>query len=160
VSDIECIHGLALAACDSCSPKKAPIEPEAATTKARTPRAAPVRRHAGSVRAQAERRLHVVLTIDDLADFFAAGELIDPIYSSGPGEIGWDERLLTTGASDQVVLVVRADVAGGPTSLTVESIQLVAVANIVVQERVRELLAMTDYRTRVAVHPPWFQPSE
>jgi hypothetical protein len=157
VSDTECIHGLSFAACDSCSPKKPQVQPESAVPKARVPRSAAIRRHAGSVRAQAERRLHVVLSIDDLADFFASGELEDPIYSSGPEELGWGERMRAAGALEQAVLVVRADVAGDPTNLTVESIQLVAVANVVMQERVRELLAMTDYRVRVAVHPPWFQ---
>jgi hypothetical protein len=97
-----------------------------------------------------------VLSIDDLADFFASNELVDPIYSSGPDELGWGERMRSAGALEQAILVVRADVAGDPTTLTVEAIQLVAVANVVMQERVRELLAMTDYRVRVSVHPPWF----
>jgi len=39
-------------------------------------------------------------------------------------------------------------------------VQLIAVANNSAQERVRELLALTDLRTKVSVYPPWFQPSD
>jgi hypothetical protein len=161
VPDTECIHGLDFAACDSCSPKKVPVEAQVtATPRTRTPRVAAGKSRVSSLKAAVDQRLHVVLTIDDLGDFLAAGELVDPIYSAGPEEIGWAERLHSSEALESVVLVVRADATGGPPNLTVESVQLIAVANVVVQEQVRELLAMTDYRARVAVHPPWFSVAE
>jgi hypothetical protein len=55
-----------------------------------------------------------------------------------------------------VVLVVAAHAVLGLDTLPLEAVQLVAVANTVAQERVRELLALTSLTAKVAVHPPWF----
>ena len=147
----ECIHGLDLAACDSCSPAPKPVVehvvPRQRATKA--PAARPLK-------ATAPRRLHVVLSIDELADLIADGELIDPIYFFGPEELAWGERRRAADAARNVVLVTTAAAVAGLDELPVSAIELIAVANTIAQERVRELLSPTEYRPRVAVFPPWF----
>lgn len=151
----ECIHGLELSACDSCSPKpQAP--PPVAVVRARTPKASsvPVRRAAVTRDAQ---RLHVVLTLDEFADVLADTELVDPIYFHGPEELAWSERRRAADALRQVVLVTTRVAVSGLDTLPISAVQLVAVANTVAQERVRELIAMTAFTPKVVVHPPWFQ---
>jgi hypothetical protein len=156
--DLECIHGLDLAACDVCSPKPPPVKPVPAA-RVRTPRAtaevrakpvrtAPINRDA--------QRLHVVLSLDEFGDVLADGELVDPIYFHGPEELAWSERRRAADALRQVVLVTTRGAIAGLDTLPLSSVQLVAVANTVAQERVRELIAMTEFRARVVVHPPWF----
>ena len=150
----ECIHGLDFAACDVCSPKKVPVV-ERAETRPRTPRTPPAR----SLHAKAPQRLHVVISLEEFADALAAGELADPIYYVGPEEPAWAERRRSPRALDHVVLVVSADAVRGLDTMPFTAVQLVAVANNVAQERARDLLAMTSFTPKVAVHPPWFTAS-
>jgi hypothetical protein len=49
-----------------------------------------------------------------------------------------------------------ASAVAGLDTLPLDAVQLVAVANTVTQERVRDLLTLTDFSPRVAVFPPWF----
>lgn len=147
----ECIHGLDFAACDVCSPKKSPVveRPAPAPRAARTPPARPLR-------AKAPERLHVVLTLEEFADALAEAELVDPIYYVGPEELAWAERRRSPRALELVVLVVSAEAVRDLDVLPLSAVQLVAVANNLAQDRVRELLAMTELTPKVAVHPPWF----
>lgn len=152
----ECIHGLELASCDICSPKKRvePVETKRATVaKTKAPAAR-------SLKVKAPTRLHVVLYIEELADALADGELIDPIYYVGPEEVAWGERRRSKRALEQVVLVVPAEKVAGLDVLPLSAVQLVAVANTNAQVKVRDLLAMTEVSAKVAVHPPWFTPPE
>ncbi len=147
----ECIHGLELASCDACSPKpRVRVEPVEA--KRRIVKTPAVR----SVKVSAPTRLHVVLSFGDIADVLADGEIVDPIYFYGPEELAWTERRRAADALDQVVLVVPSAAVAGLDTLPLSAVQLIAVANIVAQERVRELLALTELRAKVSVHPPWF----
>ena len=150
----ECIHGLDVGACDVCSPKKAPAV-ERAAPKPRVARTPPAR----SLRAAAPQRLHVVLSLDDFGDALAAGELADPIYYVGPEELAWTESRRSPHALENVVLVVSAEAVRGLDVMPLTAVQLVAVANNVAQERARELLALTSFAPKVAVHPPWFTES-
>jgi len=150
----ECIHGLELASCDVCSPKKAPPPPPRA---ARAPAAKPVA--ARALRAKTPQRLHVVLTLDEFADALADGVLTTPTYYVGPEELAWAERRRAPRASELVVLVVAAELVRGLDDLPLTAVQLVAVANTVAQERVRDLLALTTLAPKVVVHPPWFMTS-
>lgn len=146
----ECIHGLDFAMCDVCNP---PARPVAAPVK----RAAPVRpTRPAPVKNRSEQRLHVVISLDDFGDALAAGSLDDPIYFHGPEELAWSERRRAADASRNVVLVTTQGAVAGLDTLPLDAVQLVAVANTVTQERVRELLALTDFAPRVAVFPPWF----
>jgi hypothetical protein len=149
----ECIHGLDFASCDICSPKKPPVV-ERAEPKPRAVRTPPAR----NLRAKAPQRLHVVLTLEEFADVLAEGELADPIYYVGPEELAWAERRRSPRALEQVVLVVRTEAVLGRDTMPLSAVQLVAVANSVAQERARELLALTSFTPKVAVHPPWFTP--
>ena len=98
----ECIHGLDRELCDICNPKKAPEKPA-------VKRAAPARAaRPAPLKARAARRLHVVLSLDDLADALAEGSLADPIYFVGPEELAWAERRRAADATQQVVLVVAS----------------------------------------------------
>lgn len=155
---MECIHGLELAACDVCSPKKAPVAPPAAP-RVRAPRvsATPVKKT--MIRSDSQR-LHVVLSLDDFADALAAGVVVDPIYFHGPEELAWSERRRAADIRSNVVLVTTLGAVRGLDELPLAAVQLIAVANNQAQERVRELLALTGSRTKVAVYPPWFQASE
>ena len=147
----ECIHGLEFASCDICSPKKiAPAPPR--VVRAREPKPVAAR----ALRAKAPQRLHVVLTLDEFADALADGVLVAPTYYVGPEELGWTERRRAPRASEQVVLVVAAELVRGLDDLPLAAVQLVAVANTVAQERVRDLLALTALAPKVVVHPPWF----
>lgn len=154
----ECIHGLDLAMCDACSPKKAPVAPPAAP-KVRAPRAtaAPVKK---TLIQSDSQRLHVVLTLDDFGDVLASGYVEDPIYFHGPEELAWAERRRAANIRDHVVLVTSLGATRGLDSLPLGAVQLIAVANNQTQDRVRDLLALTDLRTKVSVYPPWFQASE
>jgi hypothetical protein len=146
----ECIHGLDLELCDICSPKKAPEKVAVKRVAAvRTTRPTPLK-------AKAARRLHVVLSLDDLADALASGALTDPIYFVGPEELAWAERRRAADATQQVVLVVASSAVAGLDEMPLAAVELVAVASNAVQQRVRELLALTDLAPRVAVYPPWF----
>jgi len=156
----ECIHGLDLAACDACSPKKAPVLLDAAVktpaprkANARVAGAPPARKLA----SRDEQRLHVVLSFDDFAEALTLGEVVDPIYFHGPEELAWRERRRADDALDQVVLVSTYGATNGTTALALGSVTLLAVANTVVQARVRELLAATAFKTKVSVYPPWFE---
>lgn len=147
----ECIHGLDFASCDICSPAPKPVVERALPRQraAKAPAARPLT-------ATAPRRLHVVLSIDELGDLLADGELVDPIYFVGPEELAWGERRRAADAARNVVLVTTAAAVAGLDVLPFSAVELVAVANTVSQERVRELLALTDHKPRVAVFPPWF----
>ena len=147
----ECIHGLEFASCDVCNPPARPVAaaPVRRAPAARTTRPAPVKN-------RSEQRLHVVLSLDEFGDVLADGELVDPIYFHGPEELAWSERRRAADASRNVVLVTTQGAVAGLDALPLEAVQLVAVANTVTQERVRELLALTDYSPRVSVFPPWF----
>jgi hypothetical protein len=147
----ECIHGLEFALCDACSPKPKPVV-EPVVARQRVAKAPAAR----SLKVKAPTRLHVVLYLEELADALADGELIDPIYYVGPEEVAWGERRRSKRALEQVVLVVPADKVAGLDVLPLGAVQLVAVANTVAQEKVRDLLAMTQVSAKVAVHPPWF----
>jgi len=150
----ECIHGLELASCDICSPKPKPVVEPSAPRRVPTTKAPGVR----VLKAKSPSRLHVVLYIEELADALADGELVDPIYYHGPEELAWGERRRSKRALEQVVLVVPYEAVRGLDAMPLSAVQLVAVANTVSQERVRELLAMSDVVAKVAVHPPWFTP--
>ena len=146
----ECIHGLDFDLCDICNPKKAP---ERVAVK----RAAPARAaRPAPLKARAARRLHVVLSLDDLADALAEGSLADPIYFHGPEELAWAERRRAADATQQVVLVVASDAVAGLDTMPLAAVELVAVASNAAQQRVRDLLALTDFSPRVSVYPPWF----
>ena len=146
----ECIHGLDFELCDICNPKKAP-------EKVAVRRVAPVRAsRPAPLKAAVKRRLHVVLSLNDFADALAEGSVADPIYFVGPEELAWAERRRAADATQQVVLVVPSDVVAGLDTMPLEAVELVAVASNAVQQRVRELLALTDLAPRVAVYPPWF----
>ncbi len=54
------------------------------------------------------------------------------------------------------VLVVASTAVAGLETMPLEAVELVAVASNAVQQRVRELLALTSLSPRVAVYPPWF----
>ena len=151
----ECIHGLDRELCDICNPKKAPEKP--VVKRAAPARAAPTRAaRPAPLKARAARRLHVVLSLDDFADALAEGSLADPIYFHGPEELAWAERRRASDATQQVVLVVASDAVAGLDLLPLAAVELVAVASNAAQQRVRELLAMTELSPRVAVYPPWF----
>ena len=154
----ECIHGLELASCDVCSPKKAPVAPPA------PPRERVVRATAAPVKKTLiqsdSQRLHVVLTLDDFADVLASGYVEDPIYFHGPEELAWSERRRASNIRDHVVLVTSLGATRGMDTLPLSAVELIAVANNQSQERVREQLSLTDLRTKVSVYPPWFQPSD
>ena len=146
----ECIHGLDRELCDICSPKQAPEKPAVRrAAPARAARPAPLK-------ARAARRLHVVLSLDDFADALAEGALADPIYFHGPTELAWAERRRAADATQQVVLVVASDSVAGLDLMPLAAVELVAVASNAAQQRVRELLAVTDFAPRVSVYPPWF----
>jgi len=146
----ECIHGLDRELCDICSPKTAP---ERVAVK----RAAPARAaRPAPLKARAARRLHVVLSLDDLADALAEGSLADPIYFVGPEELAWAERRRAADATQQVVLVVASDAVAELDVMPLAAVELVAVASTAAQQRVRDLLALTDFSPRVSVYPPWF----
>lgn len=151
----ECIHGLELAMCDACSPKKAPVAPPVVRA-VRAPRvvSAPVKK---TLIQSDSQRLHVVLTLDDFADVLASGYVEDPIYFHGPEELAWAERRRASNIRDHVVLVTSIGATRGLDSLPLEAVQLIAVANNSAQEKVRELLALTALGTKVSVYPPWFQ---
>lgn len=156
----ECIHGLDLAACDACSPKKAPAPVDAAVktpavrrATARVAGAPPARKLA----SRDEQRLHVVLSLEDFTEALELGEVVDPIYFHGPEELAWRERRRADDALEQVVLVSTYGATNGTTALVLESVTLLAVANTVAQGRVRELLAATPYKTKVSIYPPWFE---
>jgi hypothetical protein len=147
----ECIHGLEFAMCDICNPPKR-VEPVATPRRApavRTTRPAPVKN-------RSEQRLHVVVSLDDFGDLLADGELVDPIYFHGPEELAWSERRRAADSSRNVVLVTSQGAITGLDVLPLAAVQLVAVANTNAQERVRDLLALTDFTPRVSVFPPWF----
>jgi len=148
----ECIHGLEFASCDVCNPPKR-VEP--VETKRRTP-VGPRQARPAVLKNRSEQRLHIVLSLDDFGDALAAGSLDDPIYFHGPEELAWSERRRAADASRNVVLVTTQGAVAGLDALPLEAVQLVAVANTVTQERVRDLLALTDYSPRVSVFPPWF----
>jgi hypothetical protein len=154
----ECIHGLELEMCDACTPKKAPVAPPPAP-RDRAPRttAAPVKK---TLIQSDSQRLHVVLTLDDFGDVLASGYVEDPIYFHGPEELAWAERRRAANIRDHVVLVTSLGATRGLDLLPLGAVQLIAVANNSAQERVRELLALTNLRTKVSVYPPWFQPSD
>ncbi len=147
----ECIHGLDFELCDICNPKKAP-------EKVAVKRAAPARAASrpAPLKAAVKRRLHVVLSLDDFADALAEGAVADPIYFAGPEELAWAERRRAADATQQVVLVVASTAVAGLETMPLEAVELVAVASNAVQQRVRELLALTSLSPRVAVYPPWF----
>ena len=146
----ECIHGLDFASCDVCNPPKRPEPvPVRRAPTVRTTRTAPVKN-------RSEQRLHVVLSLDDFGDALATGSVIDPIYFHGPEELAWSERRRAVDASRNVVLVTTQGAVAGLDAMPLEAVQLVAVANTVTQERVRELLGLTEYSPRVSVFPPWF----
>ena len=147
----ECIHGLDFATCDVCNPPQRPVAaaPVKRSPAVRTTRPAPVKN-------RSELRLHVVLSLDDFGDALATGSVIDPIYFHGPEELAWSERRRAADASRNVVLVTTQGAVAGFDAMPLEAVQLVAVANTVTQERVRELLGLTDYSPRVSVFPPWF----
>ena len=147
----ECIHGLDFAMCDVCNPPARPVAaaPVRRAPAVRTTRPAPVKN-------RSEQRLHVVLSLDDFGDALAAGSVDDPIYFHGPEELAWSERRRAADASRNVVLVTTQGAVAGLDALPLSAVQLVAVANTVTQERVRDLLALTDYTPRVSVFPPWF----
>ena len=146
----DCIHGLDLELCDICSPKKAPEKPAVKRpAPARSTRPAPLK-------AKAARRLHVVLSLDDFADALAEGSLADPIYFQAPEELAWAERRRAADATQQVVLVASSDAVAGLDAMPLSVVDLVAVASNAAQQRVRDLLALTDFSPRVSVYPPWF----
>lgn len=147
----ECIHGLEFASCDVCNPPARPVAaaPVKRTPAVRTTRPAPVKN-------RSEQRLHVVISLDDFGDVLADGELVDPIYFHGPEELAWSERRRAKDAARNVVLVTTHGAVEGLDVLPLSAVQLVAVANTISQERVRELLALTDFTPRVSVFPPWF----
>ncbi len=146
----ECIHGLDFAMCDVCNPpQRVEPVPVKRTAAVRTTRPAPVKN-------RSEQRLHVVLSLDDFGDALAAGSVDDPIYFHGPEELAWGERRRAADASRNVVLVTSQGAVAGLDALPLSAVQLVAVANTLTQERVRDLLAPTDFTPRVAVFPPWF----
>ena len=74
----------------------------------------------------------------------------------GPEELAWSERRRAKDASRNVVLVTTSSAVAGLDELPLSAVQLVAVANTATQERVRELLDLTEYSPRVSVFPPWF----
>ena len=147
----ECKHGLEVASCDICNPPARPVAavPMKRTPAARTTRPAPVKN-------RSEQRLHVVVSLDDFGDLLADGALADPIYFHGPEELAWSERRRAADASRNVVLVTTQGAVAGLDELPLSAVQLVAVANTLAQEKVRDLLALTDYSPRVSVFPPWF----
>ena len=147
----ECIHGLEFASCDVCNP---PVRPAAPAPVKRAPAVRTTR--PAPLKARSEVRLHVVIPLDDLGDLLADGELADPIYFHGPEELAWGERRRAADASRNVVLVTTQAAVAGNDVLPLSAVQLIAVANTLTQERVRELLALTDYAPRVSVFPPWF----
>lgn len=147
----ECIHGLDFASCDICSPKQAaPPPPRVVRTREPKPVAA------RALRAKAPQRLHVVLELEEFADALAEGVLAAPTYYVGPEELAWAERRRSPRATEQLVLVLAAEAVRGLDDLPLAAVQLVAVANTVAQERARELLSLTEFAPKVAVHPPWF----
>lgn len=154
----ECIHGLELAMCDACTPKKAPVAPPPAP-KVRVPRAtaAPVKK---TLIQSDSQRLHVVLTLDDFADVLASGYVEDPIYFHGPEELAWAERRRAANIRDHVVLVTSLGATRGMDTLPLGAVQLIAVANNQAQDRVRELLLLASLGTKVSVYPPWFTASD
>lgn len=74
--------------------------------------------------------------------------------------VGWPEaeRVLRRIAVDDEGLASGEFLVKGEVPL--ERIQLIAVANDRVRDRVRAALSAVGAKTRVAVYPPWFQPSE
>jgi hypothetical protein len=150
----ECIHGLDFASCDSCSPPKR-VEP--VEVKRRAVAKAPA---AGSLKAKAPQRLHVVLFLEEFVEALEAGELIDPIYYHGPEELAWGERRRSPRATEQLVLVVGLESVTGLDVLPLTAVQLIAVSNTYAQEHIRDLLEDTELSAKVAVYPPWFMPPE
>lgn len=149
----ECIHGLDLALCDICTPKKV-VAPPASAPRVRATVSTPAR----SLAVKAPTRLHAVLSPEEFADLLADGSLVDPIYYVGPEDLAWAERRRSPQALEQVVLVVSAEAVRGLDTMPFSAVQLIAVASTVAQERVRDLLGMTDAATKVAVYPAWFTP--
>ena len=147
----ECIHGLDFATCDVCNPPQRPVAaaPVKRSPAVRTTRPAPVKN-------RSEQRLHVVISIDDLAEVLAEGQITDPIYFHGPEELAWSERRRAANASRNVVLVTTQGAVEGLDVLPLETVQLIAVSNTISQEWVRDMLALTDFTPRVSVFPPWF----
>ena len=149
----ECIHGLELALCDACSPKpKIVVEPAEIKRRAAAARAT----RPSPIKNVSENRLHVVISIDDLPDVLADGEIVDPIYFHGVEEVAWSERRRAPNAARNVVLVTTQGAVAGLDVMPLSTVQLIAVSNIISQEWVRDMLALTDFTPRVAVFPPWF----
>jgi hypothetical protein len=149
----ECIHGLDFASCDVCNPPKR-VEPVETTRRAAPDRSRQTRHT--PLKARTEHRLHAVISVDDFAEALETGALEDPTYFHGPEELAWAERRRAKDAAKNVVLVTTFGAVAGLDALPLDAVQLVAVANTVMQERVRSLLASSAHSPRVAVFPPWF----
>ena len=155
----ECIHGFEAGLCDSCFPKPVPEKP-AVVAKTRVPRSATTRRAAGAPRKVVDpdaQRVHLVVDLEAFDVLLDAGNLGDAHFFASPDEEGWRQLRSAANVLDQVVLVSTKGAVKDATPVPFEAVQLVAVANTVAQERVRELLAITSFRTRVSIYPPWFQ---
>ena len=154
----ECKHGLELAVCDICTPKKKPlVAPPPRAARATTPRVTK-----SKTADRSSTRLHVVLTIEDFAEALAEGEVVDPIYFHGPEELAWAEKRRSAKVREQVVLVTTygfvQDTTGQSVDvLPIHAVKLVAVANTAALERVRDLIDLTDYTPKLVIHPPWFK---
>ncbi|CAN5149205.1 hypothetical protein BH09ACT3_BH09ACT3_14030 [soil metagenome] len=159
MSETECIHGLAVGLCDLCSPKPTPVEEKRSVPLRRS---VPARRNA--VRSvvvapvdRGEQRIYFVSTIDDLGELLSDGHLGELNFYDGPEDLAWQEHRRAPGVLEQVVLVSTRRAVSGQSPVPFAAIQLVAVANSRGQERVKELLAASEFSARVSIHPPWFQ---
>lgn len=127
------------------------------------PRLAPV--PSGETRAAADFVLLVSSAAQALGARANAPEQVVAAASDAalPGAelaVGWSEaeRVLRRIAVDDDGLASGELLVKGDVPL--ERIQLIAVANDRVRDRVRAALSAVGAKTRVAVYPPWFQPSE
>jgi len=159
VPETECIHGLAIGLCDACYPKPKPVEEK---RPAPVKRSVPARRNAARSVAVAqvnrdEQRIYFVSTIDEFGDVLSDGHLGELSFYDGPEDLAWQEHRRAAGVLEQVVLVSTRRAVSGQSPVPFGAIQLVAVANSRGQERVKELLALTEFSARVSIYPPWFQ---
>ncbi len=152
MTDVECIHGLPLDSCESCSPRQGP-EPVRrapvrtlprqslrstplvkASTAARAPKAAP----ASAVRTASRR--YLALTHDEFSELIARG----PIAETE----AWQLEEGAPKTRDTVVIVSALGDA--------DDVQFVAVPNEPIRRALGDVLQTTGRTLRIVVTPAWF----
>ena len=156
---MECIHGLDDGLCDVCFPKAVP-EPSPGPRSATSPSGS--RRTPRPKVGSADRRLHHVTRVDDLADILAAGQLLEGTTWSERPPVSPFDRVVLVSTSLRITQRGGRMIPGGAEvfeAFPFDEVALVAVANEPVRDLVKGIVDDADFETRVAVYPPWFAKS-